>query len=253
MKILIIEDEPAAAERLKRLVLSLKPTASVVASLESVESGIFWFEHHRDDQPDLTLADIQLADGTSFEIFEAHPPTCPVIFTTAYDEYAIDAFRVHAIDYLLKPIKKNALVEALAKYEKIQGAPTQRFNDLLEQMKASRHRHRFVVKIGRTSKIVHASDIAYIYTESKISFLVTSAGKRYPLEHSLDVLEEMLDPLTFYRANRQFIVNINAIKEMHAYSKARLKIDLIPPAARDVVVSTERSSRFKKWLSGEMH
>jgi two-component system LytT family response regulator len=251
MKILIIEDEVAAAQRLGKLIRKVNPSNEIIEVLQSVESAVEWLHENAHNEVDLAMMDIQLADGTSFEIFELAKVDFPVIFTTAYDEYALQAFKVNAIDYLLKPIKSNELEKALNKYEKLNAPFKESYSRLIQNMRDTSYKQRFVVKVGRTIKIIKTEDIAYFYTEAKISFVTNKSGKRYPVDISLDHLEEMLDPNIFYRANRQFIININAIKEMYAYSKARVKIGLDPPCDREVIVSTERSSRFKKWLSGD--
>lgn len=251
MNILIIEDEQAAAQRLHKLITRIKPDINLLATLDSVESTIQWLEENKDTQIDLALVDIQLGDGTSFEVFEAVDISFPVVFTTAYDSYALEAFKVHAIDYILKPVKQQDLEDALEKYDRLDMGDRQNVRALIKQMQGTQFKHRFVTKVGRTIKILHVDAIAYFMTELKISFAVMSDGKRYPVEYSLDQLDQILDPNTFYRANRQFIINIKAIKELHSYSKARLKVSLVPPPDQDVIVSTERSSRFKQWLAGE--
>lgn len=251
MNILIIEDEQLAAQRLEKMLLKAKPEINVLAILDSVESTLHWMEEHSQGEVDLAFVDIQLSDGTSFEVFDAIDIQFPVVFTTAYDNYAIEAFKVHAIDYILKPLKQSSLEDAIRKFEKYEGAEPRQINELVAKMQGESFKKRFVTKLGRTIKVLPVEDIAYFMTELKISFAVMRDGKRYPLEYSLDNLEQMLDPQYFYRANRQFIIHIDSIKEMHSYSKARLKVKLNPLPDQDVVVSTERSSKFKQWLAGE--
>ena len=255
MNILIIEDENAAARRLQKLIAEVEPTAHILGHLDSVEATVLWLQAN--PQPDLILLDIHLADGSSFEIFQHVKVTCPVIFTTAYNEYALQAFRVNAVDYLLKPIKTNELVAAIEKYKRIFVAPAAPADytallDSLRQQSGTTYLRRMLIRFGISIKLVEMSDAAYFYTKDKITFVVTrSTGKRFPVDYPLDKLEDMLDPAMFFRINRQFIISVTAIKEMHPYSKSRVKIDLDPPSDLEMVVSTERSAEFKKWLVGE--
>ena len=257
MKILIIEDENAAARRLEKLLGEIAPEAEIVGRLDSVEAAIEWFQHN--PQPELILLDIHLADGASFEIFEHVKIKSPVIFTTAYDEYALQAFKVNAVDYLLKPIKTNELAEAIEKFKRVfQSAPAAAdYSGLLQTLRMQEggqsYLRRMLIRFSNSFRLVDMSDAAYFYTKDKITFLVTkSTAKRFPVDYPLDKLEGLLDPAVFFRINRQFIVNVSAIKEMHPYSKSRVKIDLEPPMADlETIVSTERSSEFKKWLVGE--
>jgi two-component system response regulator LytT len=253
MKVLIIEDENAAARRLEKLLSEVEPEAEVVQRLDSVEASVLWLKGN--PQPDLILLDIHLADGASFEIFEHINITCPIIFTTAYDEYALQAFKVNAVDYLLKPIKTNELAAAIDKYKKVFAHTTPDYSGLLETLRRQEGNNflrRMLIRFSNSIKLVEMSDAAYFYTKDKITFLVTrSTGKRYPVDYPLDKLEGMLDTSVFFRINRQFIVNVNAIKEMHPYSKSRVKVELDPSIDLETIVSTERSAEFKKWLVGE--
>ena len=256
MKILIIEDENAAARRLEKLVAEVAPEATIVDRLDGVEAAISWFQTN--PQPDLILLDIHLADGSSFEIFEHVKVKSPVIFTTAYDEYAVKAFKVNAVDYLLKPIKVNELTEAIEKYKRIfQPSETPDYTALLHTLRqqdtGQNYLRRMLIRFSNSFRLVDMSDAAYFYTKDKITFLVTrSTAKRFPVDYPLDKLETLLDPTNFFRINRQFIINVAAIKEMHPYSKSRVKVDLEPPTNDlETVVSTERSAEFKRWLVGE--
>ncbi len=247
MKILIIEDEPAAARRLHNMVKELLPEAEVVAELESIADSIAWLT--RTPHPDLILLDIHLADGASFEIFEHCQVNVPVVFTTAYDEYALQAFKVNALDYLLKPIKREALKAALDKYQRLQtAAQTFDYQPFLKNIQSGQREKRFLIKLGQQIKLVEMRDVAYAYTQSKITFITTREGRRYPVDHTLDKLEELLPAEVFFRINRQFIVGMHAITEMHAYSKSRLKLVVHPATDVETVVSTERSPLFKVWL-----
>ncbi|MCC6411035.1 MAG: response regulator transcription factor [Saprospiraceae bacterium] len=252
MKALIVEDENAAARRLEKLLLEINPGMVVLQRLDSVETAVAWLQNN--PAPDLMFLDIQLADGSSFDIFEHVNISCPVVFTTAFDEYALQAFKVHAIDYLLKPIKSNELAAALEKYNRLYPAPAPDYNALMDSLRktgAAKYLRRMLIKLGNSIKLVDMADAAYFYTKDKITFLVNkSTGKRFPVDYPLDKLENMLDPDVFFRINRQFIVNIHGIKEMQPYSKSRVKVVLEPHTDQETIVSTERSADFKRWLVG---
>jgi two-component system response regulator LytT len=256
MKILIIEDENAAARRLEKLLLEVDPNIEILDRLDSVEASVRWLQEN--PLPDLVLLDIHLADGASFEIFEHADVKCPVIFTTAYDEYALQAFKVNAVDYLLKPIKSTELTAALEKYRHLYKTPaapdySALLNTIMRREGGPQFLRRMLIKFGNSIKLIDMDDAAYFYTRDKITFLVTrSTGKRFPVDYPLDKLEGMLDPKIFFRINRQFIVNVGAIKEMHPYSKSRVKVDLDPTTDLETIVSTERSAEFKRWLVGEV-
>lgn len=253
IKILILEDEEAAAKRLQKLIGEMLPEANVLAIIPSVKNGIEWFTGN--EPADLIFADIQLNDGTSFDIFKKTPVTSPVIFTTAYDAYMLNAFKLNSVDYLLKPIKKDELSAAIEKFKTIHHANKKHddnFQQLIEALqKAPQYKQRFVLRIGEHMKIIEVADIAYFYTEHKANFIVTKEAKRYLADNTLDQLEEMLDPKHFFRINRQFIISYGSIAEMFTYSKARVLIKLNPPSKLDTIVSTDRSATFKAWLSGE--
>jgi two-component system LytT family response regulator len=253
MKILLVEDEQAAARRLEKLLLEIAPETEILAHLESVEACVDWLQQN--PAPDLMLLDIHLADGSSFEIFEHLKITCPVIFITAFDEYALQAFKVNAIDYLLKPIKSVELAAALEKYKRLYQQQPHDFTALLEHIRkqeANNYLRRMLVRLGNSIKLIDMADVAYFYTKDKITFLIThDTGKRYPIDYPLDKLETMLDPKDFFRINRQFILRINAIREMQPYSKSRIKVDTNPNADQEIIVSTERAAAFKRWLVGE--
>lgn len=246
MRVLIVEDEPLAARRLGKILLNLRPEIQIVGQTSSIVETLEWLAAH--PEPDLLLLDVHLSDGNSFEIFRHQQLNAPIIFTTAYDQYALDAFRVHALDYLLKPIKQDALAEALAR------VPT--LNTPVSKAKAYQHlaalaaegEKRFLIKIGQQIKIVPTKEVAYLYTEQKVTFLITFAGRRYPLDYTLEKLEEILPPDRFFRINRQFIVAMEAIEEMYASSKSRVKLLLRPSCPLDTTVSTEKSPLFKQWL-----
>ena len=253
INILIIEDEEPAANRLKKMVLEIEPEANILENIVSVNSALTWLKNN--PAPDLIFSDIQLSDGLSFEIFKNIEVNCPVIFITAYDEYAIDAFKVNSIDYLLKPIKKDDLENALQKFKKLSNKTTAGLDiqKVLEVFKTpkSDFKTRFIVRYGEHIKTIKIEEVAYFYTEDKINFLTTNEGRRYTIDYNLDNLESLLDPKIYFRINRQFIICIQAISEMFTYSKSRVLIKLNPPCKHETIVSTERSGDFKLWLGDE--
>ena len=249
MTALIIEDEAPAVRRLTKLIQEVDNSIEIVDTLDSIESVLNWLESNT--LPEIIFLDIHLADGSSFEIFNHKEIKTPVIFTTAYDEYAIKAFKVNAIDYLLKPIKKAELQQAIDKYKSLQNPQQLDYSVLAQQLSTRTHNRRFLIRFGQQIRLVRMEECAYFYTQDKITFLITKSGKRYPIDYSLEKLEDMLDASVFFRINRQFIVSIDAIKEMYAYSKSRVKIDLVPACEITTIVSTDRSPHFKKWLRGE--
>lgn len=247
MKIILVEDEEAAVRRLSKMINKLRPSAEIVDVLDSVEDTINWFIQY--PSPDLLILDVHLSDGISFEIFNHIQIDCPIVFTTAYDQYAVKAFSIHAVDYLLKPIKIKELDRALHRSSaRLNQNQLQALQKTYPQQSLPK---RVLVRIGKTIKVIAYDQAAYFYTKDKITFLYTFDGHRYPIDSSLERLEELIDPRQFFRINRQFIVNLKAISEMHSYSKSRVKIDLKPHAPLSTIVSSERSARFKKWLIGE--
>lgn len=251
MKLLIIEDEPASAQRLKKLAEEIDPEIIILEIIDSIASAVDWLRGHT--EPDLILSDIQLADGLSFEIFKEITISCPVIFTTAYDQYAIQAFKVNSIDYLLKPIKKTELAVAIRKFKKIQPSSPMIDLALLTSMigkEGKDYLKRLMIRIGQQIKVVEVKDIAYFYIEEKIVFAVSITKDRHPMDFSLDHLEKQLDPERFFRINRAFIISLESIQTMITYSKARIKIWLKPPCDLESITSTERSAEFREWLKG---
>ncbi len=253
MNILIVEDEEPAAQRLKKILLEIEPGAKILEVLESVRSTVKWLKSN--PAPDLILTDINLADGLSFEIFSQVEIDVPVIFVTAFDEYAIRAFKVNSVEYLLKPVKKEELASAIDKYKRLHSGKTAipDLKMLIETLKEKQEpfKKRFLIRFGEHIKTVDISQVAYFYTEEKINFLKTKDDRTYPVEYNLDKLESILDPERFFRINRQFIISIDSIVDMFSFSKSRVKINLNPPIQLDTIVSTERSPHFKEWLSGK--
>lgn len=251
MKILIIEDEQAAVRRLRKLLPEIREDCEVLDAVSSIESSVAWLSSHA--SPDVILMDIHLADGSSFEIFNKMDVRAPIIFVTAYDEYALKAFRVNAIDYLLKPIKKDELAAALKKVADghVAQDPPEVLMEKLTEAGFIKPTKRILVKMGQSIKMIDLNQVAYFYSRDKISFAVLPENKRYPLDFSLDHIEQQLDATRFFRINRQFIVSMESIQEMIAYSKSRVKLILAPPTEEDTIVSKERSPEFKKWLVGD--
>ncbi|MFI1772324.1 LytR/AlgR family response regulator transcription factor [Thalassobellus citreus] len=250
MKVIIIEDEKPSARRLQRMLQSLDLKAEVM--LHSVEESINWFQNN--EHPDLIFLDIQLSDGLSFEIFETIDIKSAIIFTTAYDEYALQAFKLNSIDYLLKPIDEDDLATAVEKYKARtpqKQAVTLDFNDikkLLVNPIDRAYKKRFSVKVGQHLKLINIDDIECFYSENKGTYLYTSEARNYLLDTTLELLENELEPQTFFRINRKFFVNINAIKDMVSYTNSRLQIKLKTYNDQDVIVARERVKDFKVWL-----
>ena len=250
MNTIIIEDEKPSARRLQRMLSALDMETKTM--LHSVEEAIHWFQNN--EHPDLIFLDIQLSDGLSFEIFEAVEIKSAVIFTTAYDAYALQAFKLNSIDYLLKPIDDDDLEKAIKKYrERLpqKQAVTLDFNDikkLLINPIDREYKKRFSVKVGQHLKLINIDDIECFYSENKGTYLYTSDGRNYLLDTTLELLENELEPQTFFRINRKFFVNINAIKDMVSYANSRLQIKLNSYNDDEVIVARERVKDFKAWL-----
>jgi DNA-binding LytR/AlgR family response regulator len=254
MKVIIVEDEDAAYLRLKKILLEIDPTIEIVSHLDSIAHSVTWLKDNA--QPDLIFADIQLGDGPSFEIFSNVKINVPVVFITAYDAYALQAFRFNGIDYLLKPVKKTDVQQSLDKFRqfaKTQAQPAINYEEILTLLssRTPAFQKRIVVRIGQSIRTIEIADVAYFYTEEKIAFACLTDGKRLPLDFTLDELETILDPALFFRINRQFIIYIKAIENMFSYSKSRIKIILKPHSDAETIVSAERSAAFKEWLLGK--
>lgn len=253
MKVVIIEDEAFAALRLRKMILDYNPEIKILAELESVVESVKWFKSN--PEPDLIFLDIHLEDDLSFAIFDQVIISSPVIFTTAFDEYAIKAFKLKSIDYLLKPIVHEELVAALKKYEQFSGLQSdsvdlQSLYNLLINKNES-YRERFSISVGSKIKMFEVSEIAYFFALGKGIYLRTFQGNSYNVDFTLDKLEEMINPKLFFRINRKYIVNIKSISNMVAYSRSRVKLELKPKAddELDAVVSIDRSAEFKRWLN----
>ena len=256
MNVLLIEDEAPAARHLARLLIKLEPTIAIQAKLHSIAASVAYLQQH--PHPDLLFCDIQLSDGLSFEIFQRVTVSQPVIFTTAYDEYAVRAFEVNSIDYLLKPVNEENLKRSLTKYHQLQPklrtSSTQKWQSSVESVLRDLSqterpfRSRFLINFREKLLIIPIEEAAYFYSEQKISHLVTQAGKIYPLELTLEELDNQLNPLYFFRVNRQVIVGVASIGHIFNHFNGRLKLQLLPAYAGEVMISRERVTAFKEWL-----
>jgi DNA-binding LytR/AlgR family response regulator len=252
MKTIIIEDEQLAARRLENMLKTIDPTIEIVAKTESVKESVEWFKNNL--QPDLIFLDIHLEDGLSFSIFDQVKVNSPIIFTTAFDEYAIKAFKLRSIDYLLKPIVQDDLEKALAKFR--DWGEKKQMIDVSELMRlmnvgTKQHRERFSVVVGQKLKSIDVNDINYFFSNSGITFVAMQTKGQYSLDDSLDNLMNELDPKKFFRVNRQYIVSLQSIVNIHIFPKSRLKLELNPPVPEGVFVSLDKVVDFKKWVDGK--
>jgi DNA-binding LytR/AlgR family response regulator len=252
MKVVIIEDETLASERLKKMVLAYDKDIEIVSQLESVEESVEWFRENT--HPDLIFLDIHLEDDLSFAIFEKVDVSSPIIFTTAFDEYAIKAFKLKSIDYLLKPIVQEELNAALKKYREMTAAnqPSAELHKLYEMIvkKDAGYRERFSIRVGQKIKTFSISDVSYFKSESGFTTACLKDKKNYCLDLSLDALTKEVDPSAFFRVNRQMLVSLGSIRDVHILSSSRLKLDLEPKTSESVLVSIDKVTPFKKWLEG---
>jgi len=250
MEIVIVEDEKPAARRLQRMLKKLY--LEVNTMLHSVKEGIDWF--NKNPEPDLVFLDIQLSDGISFEIFDKVKINSAVIFTTAYDEYALKAFKLNSVDYLLKPIDEEELENAVNKFrENYQKNNSQidfnAFRKILETVGKPDYKTRFTIQVGQHLKIISTSEICCFYSENKASYLTTTTGRNYPVDISLENLENDLDPEKFFRINRKSIVNIDCIEDIISYTNSRLEVKVNAFSGFQLIVSRERVKDFKNWIS----
>jgi len=244
----IVEDEKVAAVRLSGLIKKYDPTINILGVVQSVKNAVQWLNTHQ--APDLIFMDIQLADGLSFEIFEQTIVKTPVIFTTAYDEYALKAFKVNCIDYLLKPIDEGELKNAIDKFKENNSPkeiPAQVFDSIMLSL-TKKYKNKFVLKVGDHIKVFTTEDIQCFYSIEKCTFLQNNSGRDYAISYSLDQLEDLLDPARFFRINRKFIVSSSSISVIVCYSNSRLLIKLNSNFSDELIVSREKVHDFKKWL-----
>jgi two-component system LytT family response regulator len=255
MTVLLLEDEYPAAERLQRQLLQAAPEAQVLAVLDSVAATLQWLDNN--PAPDLILSDIQLADGLSLEVFEQAVVRSPVIFTTAYDAYAIRAFRANSVDYLLKPVKLLELQAALAKLREWRTAtaptpPAQRLEHLLDSLpRAERpYKTRFLVRHGEQLLPLPAAQVAWFQSRHETTTLVAQDSRRFVVDYTLEQLESLLDPRQFFRLNRQFLAQLPAVQRLHPHFNGKLLLELHPAPSEEVLVSREKAGALKQWLEG---
>ena len=253
MRVLVVEDEKSAAKRLLKLLKDIDPAIEVIGIIDTVKGTTSWFG--KNSAPDLLFLDIQLADGLSFDIFEQTQISCPVIFTTAYDQYALKAFEVYSIDYLLKPIDKEKLLRSLDKFKNmVRGANKTASVDLgtlqnaLELMQGRKYKERFIVKYGEHIKSFPVENIVGFYSEEKISFFRNNDGRKYVVDYTMEQIEGLINPDFFFRINRKYIINLSGIEDVVVYSNSRLKLKVQHFNDHDLIVAREKVQEFKKWL-----
>lgn len=248
MHIFIIEDEKPAQNRLIQMAQAFDNSIKITGIAGSIKDALQWLEKH--ETPDLMLVDIQLSDGLSFKIFEQKAVQCPLIFTTAYDEFILQALQHNGIDYLLKPIKKEQLHQALAKYQRLRKHFTSDIRALLQDLKGTKsvYKNRFTVKKGLEFFSIKVEEIAFFYTEHKLVFLMKKDTQKFLLDRPLYEIEKELNPKFFFRVNRKFIASIDAIARFKPFHKGKLLLELVPVVKEQVIISQERASIFKAWL-----
>jgi two-component system, LytTR family, response regulator LytT len=252
MTILIVEDEELAAKKLQKIVQTIDPAATISGITDSIKGTVEWLQEN--PQPDLILMDIELSDGQSFEVFNLTEVKSPVIFTTSYDEFALKAFKVNSLDYLLKPVQKDELQAALNKYQKLKGNRQGDVNidhlvkELQRKLKPVSYRRRFLVKHAQKLISVEVGEIAYFYSDGRLNFFKTTDNKKYVVDYTMDELEEMLDPDRYFRISRSFYVSINSVDKIDDYFGNRLILALKPAVDKEALVSREKVTEFKNWL-----
>jgi len=252
MQVLIIEDERPAAQRLQQLICEVRSDCEILDVIDTVEDSVNWLKSNA--EPDLIFMDIQLADGQSFEIFKSVEVKAPVIFTTAFHQYMLKAFKVHSIDYLLKPVNQDELAAALQQYDdyfsehsggKVDATV---IRQLVNGLQPKAYKERFLVKRGQQLQYIKVEDIAYFLAQDGLLYLYQNNGKKHVIDYTLDQLEEQVSPDQFYRISRKYIVSLDSIQTIHSYFNSRLKLDLAPANNNEAIVSRERVSDFKGWL-----
>jgi|SRR5687767_8600148 len=256
MKIFIVEDEELAVKKLQKTLRAIGDDLEVVGTADSIASAVAWLNEH--PQPDLILMDIELSDGQSFEIFNLTDVKSPVIFTTSYDEFALKAFKVNSVDYLLKPIQKDELESALAKFRNMKQLFADKpeadvrisalVKELQHTLQHKEYRKRFLVKHMQKLQSIEVDRIAYFYSDDRLSFFKTLDDKKYILDYTIDEIENMLDPEQYFRINRAFLVSVKSIDQIQDYFGNRLKLNLKPLIDKEALVSRERVSEFKDWM-----
>ena len=250
MQVLIIEDETPAANRLAKMLQNISDEIFIVNRFDSVESSVKYLQSA--DGIDLIFMDIQLADGLSFDIFKQTNITTPVIFTTAFDQYTLKAFKVNSIDYLLKPVDEHELKQAVDKYRQLYPKKDTSYSEkilkLVQEMNVLKYKERLLIKRGQQLSYLKTETLAYCYADGKLCYAVDFNGSRFLLENNLSQLEEQLQPNNFYRINRHLLVNIEAVKKVHVWLGGRLKLEVLPVTTAETIVSRERVNGFKEWL-----
>lgn len=258
MNILIVEDEELAVKKLRKTLAAVRPEAIVVGVSDSIKSTVSWLQEN--PSPDVILMDIELSDGQSFEVFNRIEIKIPVIFTTSYDEYALKAFKVNSVDYLLKPIQQEELSAALGKYAQMKTLygttrsvePVMKVEDLIKELKEKlqpkEYRRRFLVKQGQKLVSVDTEEVAYFFSDGRLNFFKTYDNKKFVVDYTMDELEEMLDPTSYFRISRSFYISIDAVDQIHEYFGNRLLLHLKPAVDKEAVVSREKVTEFKKWM-----
>jgi DNA-binding LytR/AlgR family response regulator len=258
MNILIVEDEDLAVKKIQKTLLSIESSAAVAGVTDSIKSTVEWLQQN--PAPDLILMDIELADGQSFEIFKLVDVTSPVIFTTSYDEYALKAFKVNSIDYLLKPVQKEELQLALDKYRQMKLRYATReapegearldvlLKELRRQLEPKEYRQRFLVKHGQKLVSIEIGEIAYFFSDGRLNFFKTTDNRKFVVDYTMDELEEMIDPRLFFRISRAFYVSAGCIEKIEEYFGNRLILTLRPAVEKEALVSREKVTDFKKWM-----
>ena len=255
MKILIVEDEELAVKKLQKTLYSVEPGVNVVGITDSIKSTVEWLRDN--EQPDLILMDIELADGQSFEIFNLTDVKSAVVFTTSYDEYALKAFKVNSIDYLLKPVQKEDLEKSLAKFKNLAFKQSENaggvnmeniIKELQQRLQPKEYRKRFLVKNGQKLVSIEVDDIRYFFSDGRLNFFKTSDNKKFVVDYTMDELEDMLDPVKYFRISRSFYVSITGIEKIDDYFGNRLILQLKPSVDKEALVSRERVTDFKQWM-----
>ena len=258
MKILIVEDEELAVKKLQKTLASVDDSTEIVGVADSIKSSVEWLQQN--PQPDLILMDIELSDGQSFEIFNLTEVKTPVIFTTSYDEFALKAFKVNSVDYLLKPVQKEDLEAALAKFRKMKesfgGTITEKqdfsidnlVKELHQKLQPKEYRKRFLVKHAQKLVSITCDEIAYFYSDGRLNFFKTNDNRKFVVDYTMDELEEMLDPEKYFRISRSFYVSVACIEKIEDYFGNRLILHLNPPVDKEALVSREKVTDFKKWM-----
>ena len=255
MKVLIIEDGPNIANKMKRYIGEFDSSVNVVGIISSVEEGLEYFENN--ESPDLIFSDIELNDGLCFDIFEKYPQSCPIAFTTSYNEYWQKAFKTNSIDYLLKPITKKMIFESIQKYSKLKDyynaySTNDSLIKFIEDLKSQEdlvYKERFLLKKGSNYDLVLVNDIKYLFSEEKLSYIISKNGSRFSSYDSLGKIEASLNPKKFFRINRKMIINIDYIHKVKPFFKGKLKVIMLNKDEEEMIVSQTRANNFRKWLN----